>query len=249
MKIIHQQIFKFILTCILAVAGIIAYVMLGGTLFKALCIYLVFAITSKIANVAYHRWLAHNYIEPGKFGKIILLYAIVASALVKPGNYIIGHRAHHRYPDSDKDPHPPSIGLWNALIGNFNNPDSSGISIRDVYRKKEIMFVHNYFYKLHALTLIAFWFIDTDFVLLSFALLNLRFLIGVTIFNYISHGGAKQLGAQNLPTWTNYILGYAGEQLHKNHHDHPSDANFGRTSTFNFDIGYQLLKHVVKIRK
>jgi fatty-acid desaturase len=99
------------------------------------------------------------------------------------------------------------------------------------------------------LNLIVFWFIDKDFVLLSFALLNLRFLIGVTIFNYISHGGAKQLGALNLPTWTTYLLGYAGEQLHKNHHDHPSDANFGRTSKFNFDVGYHVLRLVTKIRK
>jgi fatty-acid desaturase len=72
--------------------------------------------------------------------------------------------------------------------------------------------------------------------------------LNVTIFNYIAHGGRTGKAPKNLPTWTAYILGYAGEQLHKNHHNDPSSSNFGRQSFFNFDVLYHIYKKVVKVK-
>jgi stearoyl-CoA desaturase (delta-9 desaturase) len=246
MTIKQQQTLKFFILCFLAVLGLTVYILDGGSFLKAAILYLVFGIISKTANIAYHRWLAHNYFEPNTFGKFILLYAVVCSALVRPLHYIIGHRAHHRYSDSDKDPHPPSLGFWNLLVGNFNTPP--GVPIKDVLRRKEVMFVDRHYWKLYVLNLIVFWIIDKDIVLLSFALMNLKFLLVVTIFNYASHGGSKQLGPQNLPSWTNWVLGYFGEHLHKNHHISPSDSNFGKISKYNFDVIHFLLTKITNVK-
>lgn len=248
MKHKHQQILKFILLCLCSLVGVILYVKTGGTWQKALLVYIGLSVIKSTANVAYHRWLAHNYIEPGRLGKFFLLYSIVCGALVRPVHYVIGHRLHHRYPDTDNDPHTPIIGFWNSLIGNFNDVKAT-VSVKDLYRKKEIMFVNTHFYKLYFLNLIVWCLIDVQVVFLSFLFLNFRQLLSVTLFNYLGHGGKRQPGAQNLPAYYSYMLGWYGEQLHKNHHDDPSNPNFGRTSFFNFDLMYHILKHVIKTRK
>lgn len=239
----QQQIIKFIIVCLLSVVGIALY---QGTFFKACVLFIIFAIIGRIANLAYHRWLAHNYIEPGLLGKIFLLWIIVSYALAKPISYVIGHRLHHKYSDTDKDPHSPKIGFWNCLVGNFNIPQNVSIPLKDVLRKKEVMFVEKYFYLLYIVNLAIFFYIDPDIVFLSFSLLNLRGWVAINIFNYVAHGGKQISSPTNLPAWTSLL--YLGEQLHKNHHDYPSNGNFGSVSKFNFDVLYNVYKRMVKVR-
>lgn len=244
----NQQVFKFFLTCFLAVVGTSVYFLNGGTLIKAFFIYLGCVFVSRVANVGYHRWLAHNLIEPGQFGRIFILWCMVATALVKPLPYVVGHRLHHKYSDTDKDPHHTRLGLWNCIIGNFNVISNLSIPIKDILRKADVMFVSKHYYTLYFLNLIVFSLIDIDIVLLSFLLLNLRVWLNITVFNYVAHGGKTGQSPVNLPTWTAYISGYSGEQLHKNHHDDPSASNFGRVSRWNFDYMYHIFKMLVKVK-
>lgn len=244
----NPQAIKFFLTVIFSIIGLSLYIYNEGTFVQALLIYLAFTIISKIANVGYHRWLAHNLLEPGPVWRIIILWSMVSTALVKPLSYVVGHRAHHKYSDTDMDPHHPGLGLWNCIIGNFNKNTYSGIPIRDIFRQKDVMFVDQHYWKLYFFNLVIFCFIDINIVLLSFLFLNLRMWINVTVFNYIAHGGKNGRVPKNLPAWTAYALGYVGEQLHKNHHDDPSSSNFGRVSFFNFDVVYHIYKRFMKVK-
>jgi stearoyl-CoA desaturase (delta-9 desaturase) len=248
MKHKTQQIFKFVAMCTLATVGVTMYALTGGTWIKAIVLWFVFSFMHIITNVAYHRWLAHRYIEPGIFGKTLMLYCVVVGGLVKPLHYVIGHRLHHRYPDTDLDPHPPSIGFFNALIGNFNEIRTI-VDFRDVSKDPLINFVNRHYYKLYFFNLLVWCFIDIQVVMLSFALLNLRLWYFVTGFNYHSHGGKKQTGPLNLTAYHSFLLGWLGEQLHKNHHDDPSNPNFGRLSPMNFDVMYHILKRLTKTRQ
>jgi stearoyl-CoA desaturase (delta-9 desaturase) len=241
----NPQVIKFYITVVCAFLGLFLYVQNEGTLFKAVLIYLGFTIVSKIANVGYHRWLAHNLLEPGIVWRKIFLWSMVSSALVKPLPYVVGHRAHHKYSDTELDPHHTGLGLWNCIIGNFNSSTYRGIPIKDLLRKKDVMFVNQHYWKLYFANLAIFFLIDIDIFLLSFLLLNLRMWLNIAVFNYVAHGGGTP---RNLPAWTAYILGYSGEQLHKNHHDNPSSSNFGTVSTFNFDVLYHIYKRVVKVK-
>lgn len=245
----QQQIIKFTLLCLLSVLGLALYFFQGGTWLKALLFYLIFGIVAKVANVAYHRWLAHKLVKPGVIGTWFFLWCIVSSFLVKPLEYVAGHRMHHKHSDSDNDPHSTSLGFWNCLIGNFKVPERMDVSIADTLRNKEVMFVQKYYYSLWALNLMVFWIIDPQIVLLSFALLNMRMLVNVTVFNYFAHGGKKLKQPVNMPAWTGWMLGYVGEQLHKNHHDRPNDSNFGKVSIMNFDITYYIIKKFMKVRQ
>jgi stearoyl-CoA desaturase (delta-9 desaturase) len=248
MKLKHQQILKFISLVILSIVGITWYVVDGGSLLKAVLLYTIFGLVKVVAMIAYHRWMAHNHIQPAAVGKFILLYCVVCGALVKPLHYVIGHRLHHRSPDTDRDPHPPSIGFWNMLIGNFNEPPLT-VKVSDILRRSEIMFVNKHFYTLYFANLVLWWLIDPQVVMLSFALLNLRQLFSATMFNYLTHGGGGQLGARNLPWYTSYLLGWFGEHFHKNHHDDPSNPNLGYESWYNSDWSYQVLTRFTSTRQ
>jgi len=241
----NQQLIKFIFMCVASLLGIYFYT---GTLEYAIGSYIVFVFMSKVANLGYHRWLSHNLIEPGKGARLFILWCMVSSALVKPFAYVVGHRLHHKYSDTEKDPHHTGLGFWNCLLGNFNSVQNLSIPVKDILRKKDVMFVDKYYYQLYFINLIFFWFIDPNIVFLSFILLNLRMWINVTVFNYIAHGGKNGKEPVNLPTWTAYVLGYTGEQLHKNHHDDPSSSNFGKISMFNFDILYHIYKRFVNVK-
>jgi fatty-acid desaturase len=219
MNIKQQQTIKFFLLCFFSIFGIAFYIVDNGTLLKAFYIYLGFWIISRIHMIAHHKWLGHNEIKPNTFLRIFFLYVLITCNLVKPVHYVLCHRLHHRYSDSDKDPHANSIGFWNLLIGNLKIPDRPYIFMKDIYRQKDIMFVNKYFYHLYIINLIFIWIIDPHIVMLIFSLLNLKILINATIFNYIAHGGMKIQSPVNLPRYVKLIFGYWGESDHKNHHD------------------------------
>jgi stearoyl-CoA desaturase (delta-9 desaturase) len=244
-----KQILKFYLTCVLSLAGLITYILIGGTFVKAVVVYVVAWFLNKIAKVGYHRWLSHNQIDPGPVGRFVFLYCMVASALVKPLHYVMGHRIHHKFPDTELDPHPPYRGFFKTLIGDFNDVRYLNVPVKDIIRKKDVMFVNRYYYELYVLHLIFWSLIDFEIVLLSFAFINLRFLFNVAIFNYVTHGGKNGTGPVNLPPWGFYLVGTPGEHLHKNHHDYPTRANFGTVSPCNFDLTYHILKRITKVNE
>jgi len=248
-KIVQQQVIKFYMFILCSIIGLSVYIYTDGTFLKACIIYIFFSVLSKLANITYHRYLAHGYFLPNKLVKILMLYSIVASGLVKPLNYVIGHRLHHKFSDSDKDPHPPNLGMFNLVQGKFNDKITNTVPIKDIIRQKDVMFVNNYYYTLYTLNLVIFYVIDPHIFYLSFLLLNLRYHFITIIFNYIAHGGKKISQPQNLPLWTSFLLGYLGENYHKNHHDDPSNPKFSKTtSLLNADIGYYIMKLLFRVK-
>jgi len=219
LNIKQQQTIKFALLCLLSIVGIAMFFHTGGTLLKALAIYAGFWIVARIHMMTHHRWLGHNEIKAGPLGRAFLLWILVICNLVKPLHYIVCHRLHHKYSDTDRDPHANSLGFWNLLIGNLRIPKNPYVYMKDVFVKKDIIFVNKYFYQLYFLNLLVFWFIDPHIVMLSFSLLNLKILVNATLFNYLAHGGKGGTSPINMPIWMLVLLGYWGEHNHKQHHD------------------------------
>ena len=169
----------FALKCFLACVGITAYILTGGTLLKAIIIYLLFTIISKFATAGYHRYITHNAIKPTLVGKYILFFSVVAVGLVEPIPYAIVHRAHHKYSDTPNDPHSPSVGFWKCLIGDYNHVDVTS-SARDLFRNTEFVFITNNFWYLYLLTVVIFAAIDMQLMYLSFPFLVLRYPLQAT---------------------------------------------------------------------
>lgn len=173
-------------------------------------------------TVFFHRITAHkNKINPIVEKILIILSWIGASgsALGWAGT----HRMHHRFSDTEKDPHSPKhVGKLKAYW--FSSGDSSVIRyVPDLLRNPWYMFQHKHYFKvliaLHILglmflPLVVYWII---LVVPAF----LMWFAGSSI-NVFCH---DDVGPRNIS-----LLGllHAGEGWHKNHHDNPQSPKFNQ---------------------
>jgi len=232
---------------LMAAVGTLAYIYTEGTLMFGIFAFFLFGLMVELATAGYHRWITHNALEPTIVGKYLLWFCMISVGSLRPSAYAIIHRMHHKFGDTEKDPHPPSLGFFNCLIGNYDSKKVTfSVPVLDLYRKKDIVFVDKYFWYLYALTFLTFLVINPHLAMLSFPFLILRYHVQSAAFNYIAHGGKKVMSPQNLKFFPAII--FWSEHLHLNHHLNQNKANYGKISTFNFDYMYMFLSktHIIR---
>ena len=236
-----QSKHMFATKLIAGILGMVGYIYTGGTFLFGLLAFLFFSLLAELATTGYHRWVSHNAIKPTFVGKCILWFCMLSVGSLRPSTYAIIHRVHHKFSDTEQDPHPTALGLFNCLTGNYDRKKVTfSVPVLDLYRKKEINFVDKYFWYLYLATLIIFAAIDPHLAMLSFPFLVLRYHVHSAVFNYIAHGGKGGTGPINLPLFPGLL--FWGEHLHLNHHLRQTSANYGTISKFNFDYMYRFLR-------
>jgi fatty-acid desaturase len=214
----------------------------AGLFFIPLSQALVFIVLSQIIYVGfcgtgfYHRTVAHrNEIYPF-FDTLFLMLSwvgISGSAIAWAGT----HRKHHRFSDTDRDPHSPIRGSKLKAYWYSSGSEDVVKYVPDLLRKKHYLFQHKHYFKvllgLHALGAL-FLPIAWYWGLLITPAFTMWFA-GSSI-NAFCH---DQKGPINVP-----ILGWlhAGEGFHQNHHNEPKNSSFRHWG----DWGYYL--HVL-VRK
>nr|GEU52851.1 palmitoyl-monogalactosyldiacylglycerol delta-7 desaturase, chloroplastic-like [Tanacetum cinerariifolium] len=68
-------------------------------------------------TLSYHRNLAHHSLKLPKWLEYTFAYFGVQAAQRDPIFWVSIHRSHHKYVESDKDPHSPTNGFWFSHIG------------------------------------------------------------------------------------------------------------------------------------
>jgi len=190
----------------------------------------------------FHRTVAHkNKINPVTEKILVLLSWIggSGSALAWAGT----HRVHHRFSDTEKDPHCPiHHGRLRAYW--LSSGDANIIKyVPDLLRKPLYVFQHKHYFKaLVSLHIIGFVFLP--FSIYWACLIVPAFLMwfaGSTV-NVFCHNAA---GPKNLS-----ILGYmhAGEGWHRNHHLSPASVMFNETCDWGGHI-HKLLRMGLNVEK
>lgn len=83
-----------------------------------LCIFVAaYAISCFGVTCGMHRYLTHRSFECGPILKIVLLLLGCSAFSGSPLTWVSVHSIHHLYTDTEKDPHSPKNGIWNAYIG------------------------------------------------------------------------------------------------------------------------------------
>jgi stearoyl-CoA desaturase (delta-9 desaturase) len=216
-----------------------------------------------------HRYASHRAFTMSKFWeRIFYMFAYVTqgSSYMSPRAYAIMHRMHHAYTDTERDPHSPKYFsnvftmMWhtrNVYSDIFdgtvpvekqflkNLPEWKGFDefASSLLSKGLWVVAYIVFYCVFAT---SFWW----FLLLPFTIL-MGPLHGV-IINWFAHKygytNFKQKNtSKNLMPLDVFML---GEGYHNDHHQHPSNANFG-AKWFEIDPVYYiiLLFHKLKIVK
>ena len=74
-------------------------------------------ITSFAITVGYHRLFAHSTFKTGKIIQFLVLFFGAAAFEQSALTWCSGHRDHHRFVDTDRDPYSIKKGFWYAHIG------------------------------------------------------------------------------------------------------------------------------------
>lgn len=195
--------------------------------------------------IGYHRLLSHNSFSTSPIITKILLcigcFALQGSPLV----WVINHRTHHAYVDTERDPHTPTKGILSAFfLGSFGF--SSVKFGKDLIRNKFQLFLHNYYFVLVVMYILTVWVLTnfTWMIAIVFVPAGGSWL-AVNLVNTVCH--IPKLG------YTNYkindksrnnifvnLLSF-GEGYHNNHHAQPNNPNFSRKN-YEFDISYFFIK-------
>lgn len=172
--------------------------------------------------ITYHRIHGHNTHTMHPIVETICTALGFYGSLSSPMQFCSVHTLHHKYVDTEKDPHPYNLLGWKILFPIFwNNSGTQAGDLRTVarLRKNKIAnFFHEYYWPLllvpFLLTLISWQiFLFAYVVPLAMTLISLA----ISTLNHDKEGGPKYMGEL-------FGILTLGEHHHKWHHDHPNDT-------------------------
>jgi len=186
-------------------------------------------------TVFYHRVVTHkNPVKPA-IEKILLMLSWLGtsgSAIAWAGT----HRKHHRFSDTEKDPHcPVHHGIIKSYWYSSGNEDIIRY-VPDLTRKKLYVFQHKYYFQvLLALHVSLLLFLPVEFYWACLIVPGFLMWSGGSIINIFCH---DKIGPKNVT-----ILGLltAGEGWHKNHHEQPANSSFRHPADWGYKL-YNMIK-------
>ena len=187
-------------------------------------------------SIGLHRHFAHNQFKTSKLFESISLFLAMLAFSRSPLSWIGAHRIHHRYSDTEKDPHSPTHkGFWNVLFNNWQVKKIDRPYVRDLYKNPRIMFFHKHWLKLHITTAIIT-------LLISFKMFFI-FVLSPLVLGFISYGIFNAFGHKDNKAVTNYFINLlsAGEGHHNIHHANPKQIKLS-----DYDISGWIIERCLK---
>lgn len=240
----------YIKLAILHIVATIAFVaqIFYGTMTDWILSMIVYVVVAASLTLTYHRYLAHKSFEFKQewMRKFFITICTVGSGFSSPIAWVAIHREHHRYSDTEKDPHKGSLGNFFKLhtTSMFIKPNIKFVV--DLMRDPFCKFLHNNYFKIHTAYALMLLVID-PWLVLSFYLVPIFILwhLGILV-NSISHLFGYRNYDTNDNSKNNWILGifFFGE-WHNNHHAKPYSARHGE-KWWEIDLTYVIIKLIGK---
>ncbi len=206
-------------------------------------------------TVGYHRLISHRSF---KCPKLVEYFFVLGGYLAFEGSPIWWaaiHRAHHRYEETELDPHSPRFGIFRAFVGwtfegkyaDHIQPDSQ---CRDLTSDKLYAFfeqggswerAHLVNFAIGVIFRLTLWMLFGLPVALGSTAAGLISMAVPLLLNVVCH--IPKLGYRNFQTnedsvnvWWMGLLAM-GEGWHNNHHKYPGSARMGMTP-FELDVSW-----------
>ena len=108
----------FAVTTAGALVGAPLYVHYFGISLSEILLFLFFVLATGMSiTVGYHRLYAHGAFKASRIVQFLILFFGSAAFEQSALTWASGHRDHHRYVDTDRDPYNIKKGFWYAHIG------------------------------------------------------------------------------------------------------------------------------------
>ena len=201
-------------------------------------------------GAGYHRLISHKAFETSRPVKRFILFLGILSGQGSPILWAGVHRpGHHRFSDTEKDPHSPHHGFWHSYILWMFKLTEKDVNIRrisDLLKDPDIVFSHKYCTEIFWLVNMILLFVNIHlwlFLLILPAFFTFHaFCIQTSLVHY------KFMGYQNYSTKDDSVNSIwlfplsQGEAWHNNHHGDPRNPNFGGRHWWEIDPTYWLIK-------
>jgi fatty-acid desaturase len=197
-------------------------------------------------SAGFHRLFCHQSYEAPRWVHAVFGVLGVALMYGSPVNWAVVHTAHHRYADTDKDPH--DLSLRTLLLRSYKKTPLSRWDLKRLLREGAGLhrFLH-FRYVLVAATVWAAIFAASPTVFLNVFLPGVGLVhLAARLHTVTSHGLLfKHHRPLNL-WWMEFILPVGGDWIHETHHDHPGRWD-NRAKWWHPDPGALLIR-LIKVR-
>jgi stearoyl-CoA desaturase (delta-9 desaturase) len=212
----------------------------------ALCIGLYYGRMFFI-TAGFHRYFAHRAYKLGRFMQFVMAFgggtAAQKGVLWWAGN----HRVHHRFSDTEKDPHNSLRGFWWShvlwiLCDKYNETDYKGI--KDFAKYPELMWLNKYHLVPPVVLGVAVWYFGGWSALFcGFFLSTVLLYHGTFSINSLTHKWGKPRYKASDTSKNSLVLALItlGEGWHNNHHYYPTTANQG-FFWWEIDVSYYAIR-------
>jgi stearoyl-CoA desaturase (delta-9 desaturase) len=186
-----------------------------------------------LVTAGYHRYFAHRSYRLPRWAQFAMAFGGTTAAQKGPLWWASHHRNHHRYADTDRDPHSPIRGFWWSHVGwilSDRYKQAPLENITEFSRFPELRFIdrNNWIgpWSLGALCfLVGGWSgLVVGFFASTVVLWHCTFLV-----NSVSHVFGRRRYATDDTSRNSLIVALVtgGEGWHNNHHRYPPSARQG----------------------
>lgn len=175
-------------------------------------------------NIGYHRLLSHkSFVTHSIIEKMLTVFGTL-TAVGSSLAWVSIHRKHHRFSDSDNDPHSPNrIGKLNAWFGFWIIENLETKYIQDLKKSKFHRYIHKKYLETHLLFVLLLFLIDPWLVIFAYAVPSCLVFHSASAGNLLGHAhGYRTYNTKDFSTnsWISNLI-TAGEGWHNNHHAAP----------------------------
>jgi stearoyl-CoA desaturase (delta-9 desaturase) len=195
----------------------------------------------------YHRYFAHRGYKAGRLVTFLLAFGGGTCAQKGALWWASHHRWHHRFSDTDRDPHQSSRGFWWShvlwiLCDKYNETHYE--TIKDFAKYPELVFLNKH----HLLPPVALGFVvwlvgGWSMLFTGFFLSTVLLYHGTFSINSLTHRFGRARYKTGETSKNSFLLALVtlGEGWHNNHHYYSSTANQG-FFWWELDISYYVLR-------
>lgn len=192
----------------------------AGWMWWAAALFMYMFVYSLIGNnVAMHRYFTHGHFQVSKPVEWFFLWCGSMTGLGEPLSYAMTHIIHHKYPDTELDPHGPKRGKRSILVyfqKTVDPAETPVFSRRLVELNNKYGWLHRYYLLFVLANAAIMWAIDFKVFLFLWLLPSSMACWGIAWAVYRQHWH----GVANNSRF--HKIDFLYEGLHKNHHDWPS---------------------------
>jgi len=236
--VVHLLPFLAIFTGVTWTAVILCFVTYWGRMF--------------FITAGYHRYFSHRTYRTSRVFQFILAFGGSSAAQKGPLWWAGHHRIHHRYTDTEMDPHTPRKGFWWSHVGwilSRDTKDQPENTMKDFARFPEIRFISRFdWIAPWSLAIACFLIGGLPGLLIGFFLSTVLLWHSTFMINSLAHVYGRRRFRTDDTSRNNALLAILtmGEGWHNNHHRQASVCRQG-LKWYEIDVTWYILAGLEKL--